>query len=96
MLHDYVGQKAEKRKASRIGCSGQAKDKQNAKKKTADSKEIPTSIGDMSPGMQNNKTEHADKVSPATNMDPVYMTTDCSWNTDTGASSHMTPHWHWK
>src|SRR5882724_3342812 len=76
--------KQRKERQAGIGHSGQAKDKQNANK--------TTSSGDSSPSRQNNKTEHKDKASPATNIDPVYTTADCSWNADMGASSNMTPH----
>jgi len=86
--------KKQRKERQTTGCTSQAKDKQNMNKASVDSVDLhekPTTNG-TSPS---DKMEHADKASPTANPERPDDNADYGWNAVTGASSHMTLHWHW-
>jgi len=87
--------KKQRKEWQAAGRSGQTKDNQSANKTTTDPTENPAPSSSTPSNGQNSKTEHADKASPAASSESGCTTSDYSWNADTGASTHMTPHWHW-
>jgi len=84
--------KMQRKEQQAVGHSSQAKDKQSANKNTTDSTKNPIPSSSTSLNGKNSRMEHAEKASSTTNSESGHTTTDYSWNADTGASAHMTPH----
>jgi len=92
--HTMIWVNKQRKERQTAGHSGQG-NKQNTNKALMDPRENPEPNRNLSTSDPNGKTEHADKASSTMTPKLSNSIANRNWNADMGASTHMTPHWHW-